>query len=210
MYSFERTMKDSRNFIEIKMDYYPRNLEEYLLEKNRNFSRLTIERKIILFQLLKGLNFIHFKQICHRDLSPHNVMVGDGLEVGITNLAYVKNSTSDYSSDNFYECNCYIRPPEVILQPLRAFESAGDIWSFGCLAVYLLRGELPFICASDSDMVLEIIKLLGVPPKEFLERIKFKDSKQFIFPKIYRKSMRQVFPIPLRPSAAKTPNCWTF
>ena len=97
--------------------------------------------------------------------------------------------------DNYYECNSYIRPPEVVLQPMRRFEKGGDLWGFGCLAVYMLKEELPFLTVSDADMLLEMIKLIGLPGKDFLDGIIFKDYRRFIFPKVYRKSMRKVFPL---------------
>ncbi len=117
-------------------------------------NRVMLERKIILFQLLKALNFIHSRNIYHRDLNPHSILIGDQLQVAITNFAYVKTTTNSFSEDNFYECNCYIRPPEVILQPTRAFESGGDMWSFGCIAVYMLKGEMPFFKVSDSELMI--------------------------------------------------------
>ena len=45
---------------------------------------------------------------------------------------------------------------------------------------------------SDADLILEIIKIIGVPEKEFLENINFKNYKKFIFPKMSKKSMRKV------------------
>lgn len=119
-------------------------------------------------------------------------MVGDNLEVALTNFAYVKSETNSFSDENYFDCNCYIRPPEVILQPLRLFETGGDIWSFGCVVAYMLKGEMPFLKGSDAEMLLEIIKVLGVPSQQYLEKIGFKDKKRFVFPKMYRKTMRQV------------------
>ena len=67
------------------------------------------------------------------------------------------------------------------------------MWAFGCIAVYMLKGSLPFMNVSDADMVLEMIKLLGVPSKSYLDGINFKDHRKYIFPKTDRKSMRKVF-----------------
>jgi len=73
---------------------------------------------------------------------------------------------------------------------MRYFQKGGDIWSFGCLVVYMLKGELPFLKSSDADIVLEMIKIMGVPTKDYLDSINFKDWRKFIFPKMYKKSMR--------------------
>ena len=81
---------------------------------------------------------------------------------------------------------------------MRFFEAAGDVWGFGCLVVYMLTGELPFLDVSDADMILSMIKLLGVPSKDYLAEINFKNFKKFIFPKMYKKSMRKVLIIRFR------------
>lgn len=54
------------------------------------------------------------------------------------------------------------------MQPLKAFEAGGDIWSFGCVAVYMVKGEMPFFKGSDAEMILEMIKIMGPPSKEYL------------------------------------------
>ena len=46
--------------------------------------------------------------------------------------------------------------------------------------------------SSDADIVLEIIKIMGIPSKEYLDSMNFKNWRKFIFPKMYKKSMRQV------------------
>lgn len=78
MHSFQKSIRQNNRYhIEIKMDYYPKNLEEYLLQTKKSESTLQIERKLILFQILKALSYIHSRDISHRDLNPHNIMLGD-------------------------------------------------------------------------------------------------------------------------------------
>lgn len=90
MHSYEKVVRDNKIFIEIKMDYYPKNLEEYVLESKKMEKKANIERKIILFQILKVLNYIHSKGICHRDLNPHSIFIGESLETAVSNFAYTK------------------------------------------------------------------------------------------------------------------------
>ena len=84
------------------------------------------------------------------------------------------------------------------------------MWAFGCLIVYMLKGELPFINISDADIMVDIIRYLGVPSKEYLESINFKEYKKFIFPKMNRKSMRKVTVLLCRHSSAMTNNYCRF
>ena len=66
------------------------------------------------------------------------------------------------------------------------------MWAFGCIIVFMLKGSLPFLNVSDADIIIDMIRIMGVPSKDYLDSINFKDYKKFIFPKMNRKSMRKV------------------
>lgn len=51
---------------------------------------------------------------------------------------------------------------------------------------------MPFFKVSDAELMIEIIRILGSPSKQYLDSINFKDYKRFIFPKTYRKPIDQV------------------
>jgi len=55
------------------MDYYDCNLFEYFA-KHKNISNSTLF-KVLLYQMFRGLLYIHSKGICHRDIKPHNMLV---------------------------------------------------------------------------------------------------------------------------------------
>lgn len=54
------------------------------------------------------------------------------------------------------------------------------MWSTGCVLVEMINGDPPFIGDSQIDQLIEIIKVLGTPPKEdILQMNKNYDMKEY-------------------------------
>ena len=76
----------NEQYLNIVMDYYDRNLFEVINESamkggvrqplalNKNTK---LQQKVFIYQILKGLSYIHSLKICHRDIKPHNILVKD-------------------------------------------------------------------------------------------------------------------------------------
>lgn len=44
--------------------------------------------KFVLYQILKGLKYVHSAQLIHRDLKPSNILINTDCESKILNLLY--------------------------------------------------------------------------------------------------------------------------
>lgn len=53
------------------MDYFPENLYQFIKKKSVNSSLV----KIYIYQILRGLMYMSFHSISHRDMKPHNLLV---------------------------------------------------------------------------------------------------------------------------------------
>ncbi|KAG8138898.1 hypothetical protein E2320_001678, partial [Naja naja] len=70
---------------------------------------------LFLFQLLRGLSYIHHRYILHRDLKPQNLLISDTGELKLADfgLARAKSVPSHTYSNEVV--TLWYRPPDVLL-----------------------------------------------------------------------------------------------
>eukprot|EP00936_MAST-01D_sp_MAST-1D-sp1_P002094 g2094.t1 len=117
--------------------------------------------RYFLFQLLRGVQFLHRNGILHRDLKPGNLLVSKTCELRITDFGLARKATSskrmleqtaaDAQLDDEagadgpmteHVVTRWYRPPELMLSPDGLYTSAVDVWSCGCIFAEML-GRTP-------------------------------------------------------------------
>ncbi|KAA8641836.1 FHA domain-containing serine/threonine-protein kinase [Aspergillus tanneri] len=106
-----------------------------------------IEAAVIVRQVLMALEYLHDRDVVHRDLKPDNILMtslADGCRVVLTDFGCARMvqpstgrmstviGTFDYSA------------PEVLKSSKQGYTKAVDLWSLGCVTAVLLTGEIPF------------------------------------------------------------------
>jgi serine/threonine protein kinase len=136
---------------------------------------LTAEHtQFFLYQLLRGLKYLHSANILHRDLKPRNILVNTNCDLKICDfglsraelvgLEVSSGSMSDYVATRWY------RAPELILT-YKKYTKALDVWSVGVIFGELLKRK-PILPGNDSQEQLELIfSLIGSPSVEEIERV---------------------------------------
>ncbi|XP_010309780.2 cyclin-dependent kinase 15 isoform X1 [Balearica regulorum gibbericeps] len=121
---------------------------------------------LFMFQLLRGLAYIHQQHILHRDLKPQNLLISclGELKLADFGLACAKSiPRQTYSSE---VVTLWYRPPDVLLGATN-YSSDLDIWSAGCVFVEMIQGQPIFAGTSDIHEQLEKIwAVLGVPTED--------------------------------------------
>lgn len=122
--------------------------------------------QFFLYQVLRGLKYIHSASVMHRDLKPRNLLVNSNCDLKICDFGLgrvipndIKVRMSDYIATRWY------RAPEVILSREK-YTSAIDIWAVGCILAELLLRR-PLFPGKDSFHQLSlIISIIGCPRVE--------------------------------------------
>ncbi|VDN91306.1 unnamed protein product [Brugia pahangi] len=132
-----------------------------------------------LYQILRGLKYLHSVGIMHRDLKPSNLLVNSDclLKIGDFGMArLIEQQLNDQSvllNGNFmtqYVSTRWYRAPELLFS-LIDYDTKVDVWSAGCIfAEMLLRRQL-FPGKDVGSQVKIIVYYLGTPEQDVMERI---------------------------------------
>ncbi len=134
-----------------------------LLERvveNGNFSES--EARGVIHQVLKGMEYLHSKNIVHRDLKLENILLSDGSSSAVVKIA-------DFGLARFFADDSQLRTicgsplyvaPEIldIGANMETYTPAVDMWSIGVMLYILLSGNSPFE-NEDEHSLFQMIRL---------------------------------------------------
>ncbi|KAG7497941.1 mitogen-activated protein kinase 11-like [Solea senegalensis] len=105
------------------------------------FQRLSDEHvQFLIYQLLRGLKYIHSAGLIHRDLKPSNVAVNEDCELRILDFGLARQTDDEMTG---YVATRWYRAPEIMLNWMHYNQNV-DIWSVGCIMGELLKGKVLF------------------------------------------------------------------
>ena len=154
-----------------------------------------------IYQILRGVLYMHSANIIHRDLKPANILANKNCDLKICDLGLGRAEVYDYgeeknhkkknnNNDDDPELTEYVitrwyRAPEVILCPSH-YSKAVDIWSIGCIFAELLGRQPLFPGDHYLDQIQKIIGIIGTPKDDDLDFIKKKEAKEFLLKLVKR------------------------
>lgn len=142
-----------------------------------------------IYQILRGVLYMHSANIVHRDLKPANILANKNCDLKICDLGLGRGDVKDDNDDTTastknkdlteYVITRWYRAPEVILCP-SDYSKAVDIWSIGCIFAELLGRQPLFPGDHYLDQIQKIISILGTPKGDDLNYIKKEEAKEFL------------------------------
>eukprot|EP01016_Furgasonia_blochmanni_P047420 TRINITY_DN6968_c0_g1_i2.p1 TRINITY_DN6968_c0_g1~~TRINITY_DN6968_c0_g1_i2.p1 ORF type:complete len:312 (+),score=33.15 TRINITY_DN6968_c0_g1_i2:54-989(+) len=194
---FYYSKTDTNKLIQnIVFEYMADNLENMICSYAKH-KRLFSEQQIkdYSYQILKGLEYIHSKNIAHRDLKPENVLISESGVIKICDFGSSK--VIDPNGRNTpYIVSRYYRAPELILC-ITKYNTAIDIWATACIIAELIMREPIFQGKSEGDQLFAIFKMLGSPSpdeiEEYKNRVPFDKNLFNEFKQYKRSSLREKF-----------------
>ncbi|KAF3648079.1 Mitogen-activated protein kinase 4 [Capsicum annuum] len=148
-----------------------------------------------LYQILRGLKYIHSANVLHRDLKPSNLLLNANcdLKVGDFGLARTTSET-DFMTE--YVVTRWYRAPELLLN-CSEYTGAIDIWSVGCILGEMMTRQ-PLFPGKDYVHQLRLItELIGSPDDASLGFLRSDNARRYV---------RQLPQYPRQQFAARFPN----
>ncbi|CDR96869.1 protein kinase domain containing protein, putative [Babesia bigemina] len=168
--------------------------------------------KVIMYQMLQGLAYIHSNRIIHRDIKPQNILlkktngVFDSLEalkspsawqVKIGDLGLSTIVPARYLTTMTEEVVTLLyRPPELLLGDCK-YTTAVDIWSTAASVGECLLGKPMFRARTEFSVLMRIICTVGAPlvdeMPDFAKQLKYLTDSMPKVTRDARSSLRKMF-----------------
>jgi len=137
--------------------------------------------QFFVYQLLRGLKFLHSASILHRDLKPRNLLVNSNCDLKICDFGLARadlpNMKVRAANMTDYVATRWYRAPEVLLT-YKVYTKAMDVWSVGCILGELLLRK-PILPGNDAQHQLDLIfNMIGSPTDEDIANIPNPKSKE--------------------------------
>ena len=118
--------------------------------------------KYVLRQCLLGLKALHEKHVIHRDIKSDNILIDAQGNVKLADFGYSAQLTTEREQRTSRVGTVCWMAPELIKRQNR-YDCKVDVWSLGIFAYELTNGDPPYIQESQSQIILNIVRLEPPP-----------------------------------------------
>eukprot|EP01065_Artemidia_motanka_P001676 TRINITY_DN1076_c1_g2_i2.p1 TRINITY_DN1076_c1_g2~~TRINITY_DN1076_c1_g2_i2.p1 ORF type:complete len:452 (+),score=191.40 TRINITY_DN1076_c1_g2_i2:219-1574(+) len=143
-----------------------------------------------VYQMLRGLKYVHSAGILHRDLKPANVLLNENCQLKICDFGLARpiprktaeEHKQEASKTRFmteYVVTRWYRAPEILMQE-KYYTAAIDVWSVGCIMAEML-GRKPLFPGKDYiDQIVCITQIVGSPKPEEVATMGSDQAQHFL------------------------------
>ena len=176
------------NVLSIKSILQPKSLAEFnelyvvtdlmetdlsqIIKSNQTLSDEHIQ--FFLYQILRGLKYVHSCGILHRDLKPRNLLVNSNCDLKICDFGLARSNINNLMTPSAiltdYIATRWYRAPEVILS-WRQYTGAIDVWSVGCILAELIKRRPLLPAQTEQEQMMMITNLVGKPEAKLIDKI---------------------------------------
>ena len=113
-----------------------------------------------LYQILRGLKYIHSANVLHRDLKPSNLLLNANCDLKICDFGLARvTSETDFMTE--YVVTRWYRAPELLLNS-SDYTAAIDVWSVGCIFMELMDRKPLFPGRDHVHQLRLLLEVLSV------------------------------------------------
>ncbi|GIM13803.1 hypothetical protein Vretimale_16861, partial [Volvox reticuliferus] len=122
----------------------------------------------VLIAVILALNYIHcVKKIVHRDLTPSNIVLGQGAEglrhTKIADFGLAKRLSSSVVAQSMVGTMPYTCPEIIQQEP---YSEKADVWSLGCVTYHMVMLRPPFDGSNPLSVAHKIVEGAYDPPAD--------------------------------------------
>ncbi len=125
-----------------------------------------VHNRFIMYQIIKGMKYLHSASVIHRDLKPSNILVNSDCHIKICDFGLARSLVADEADKDVIlteeVATRWYRAPEVLLGSKNYGESA-DVWSIGCILAEILTGKPFFPGNSTLNQLERVLAFIGQP-----------------------------------------------
>lgn len=179
------------NSVFIVLDLMDTDLDQIIYSDQH----LSIEhRRYFMYQMFRGIKYIHSANILHRDLKPSNILVNYNCNLKICDFGLARIQNGNYKGNNIIHKNSdciednslseyvttrWYRAPEILLS-LGRYGPELDIWSLGCIFAELILRNPLFPGKSALNQLAIINETIGSPTDHDLRNITNVKIKKYL------------------------------
>mmetsp|Transcript_64169 Transcript_64169/g.130617 ORF Transcript_64169/g.130617 Transcript_64169/m.130617 type:complete len:518 (-) Transcript_64169:2489-4042(-) len=171
------------NDVYIVTDLMETDLHRIIYSKQK----LSIDHaQYFIYQLLRGLKYIHSAEVIHRDLKPSNLLVNSNCDLKICDFGLARGVGDKQTEGQGgtmllteYVVTRWYRAPEIMLA-CHEYSKPIDMWSVGCIFAELIQRKPYFPGEDYIDQLTIICDKLGKLPEEDLDFVTSEKAKRFM------------------------------
>lgn len=173
----------SNSIEQMKDVYIVQCLMETDLHKLLKTQKLSNEHVCyFLYQILRGLKYIHSANVLHRDLKPSNLLLNTNCDLKICDFGLARIADPEHDHTGFlteYVATRWYRAPEIMLNS-KGYNKSIDVWSVGCILAEMLNNKALFPGKHYLDQLNHILNIIGSPNEDDLKCIQNERARGYI------------------------------